>query len=136
MKIEELLLSEEDKDRIQEEICKRYKTTWVGMCDGALRPVDLEQLVIDIFDEVAKAQLLKLADPKYRIMVEVEGELPDTTLCDCGHPRTAHFKKEGQCDGCGCTWYSPNIGVVDMLKAGYRKVIPLSEWLEGKEAKE
>jgi hypothetical protein len=32
--------------------------------------------------------------------------------CDCGHTAKTHFRESGCCDGCGCTWYHPNINWV------------------------
>jgi len=29
--------------------------------------------------------------------------------CDCGHYPKDHYRREGWCDKCGCTWYWPNV---------------------------
>ena len=27
--------------------------------------------------------------------------------CDCGHPKEVHYRREGECRECGCTWFHP-----------------------------
>jgi len=32
--------------------------------------------------------------------------------CDCQHRQDAHYRNEGQCKKCGCTWFYPNVKYV------------------------
>lgn len=36
--------------------------------------------------------------------------------CDCGHYPIDHYKGEGWCDKCGCTWYYPNFRYIKKLQ--------------------
>jgi len=83
---------------------------------------------------VAVKQLLKLADPKYRIMVEVEQQVINDIrnadnpfgFADKSGP-IPDYKKQYD------AWELARKELSDYIPAGYHKVIPLSEWLEGKE---
>lgn len=38
--------------------------------------------------------------------------------CDCGHYAKDHYRREGQCNECGCTWYYPNVHWINKQKGG------------------
>ena len=35
-------------------------------------------------------------------------KMPSNVKCNCGHYKKDHYRGEGQCSKCGCTWYYPN----------------------------
>ena len=51
----ELILSDEELDKVKNATCKKYKVTWAELVDGDLSSADLEQAIIDIADNVALA---------------------------------------------------------------------------------
>ena len=80
------------------------------MAEGTDRPD-----VADLCHDVSRMTVVETCSI---IAEEIKNmRLPNTTLCDCGHPKTTHYNNEGCCDVCGCTWYYPNIGVIDTFKA-------------------
>ena len=77
------------------------------------------ECVHDIYlEEVDKLFALR-EDGLRLVIVREKGKLPKDILCDCTHPKTAHYNGEGCCDACGCTWYYPNIGWINAIKDGY-----------------
>lgn len=107
-------LTLDENEQLSPERIERWKKLWVEYSElnEAQKEQDREW-ARKVHQVYKKAGYVKLSDNQ---------ELPLTTLCDCGHPKTGHYRKEGQCYGCACTWYHPNIGVVDMIKVGFRRV--------------
>jgi hypothetical protein len=48
-------------------------------------------------------------DKSFGIQLAVTKKLYENIKCDCGHTAKTHFRNQGCCDDCGCTWYHPNV---------------------------